>query len=478
MTDYEAVIGLEVHVELATKTKIFCGCSTAFGAPPNTHCCPVCTAMPGVLPVLNKAVLDYSIAVGLATNCEITRYGKFDRKNYFYPDLPKAFQTSQLYLPICTNGYLMIDDAAGNKKQVRLREIHMEEDAGKLLHAPDGRGTLVDYNRCGVPLLEIVSQPDLRSAEEVINYLETLRSILLYLGVSDCKLEEGSIRADVNLSLRPVGSAKLGTRTEMKNLNSFRAISRAIAYESGRQEDILRAGGEVDQETRRWQDDKNYSTVMRSKENAHDYRYFPEPDLLPMEISDEWIAEIAAGLPELPQAKLARYEADFGLNAYDAGLLVRSARLAAIFEEVVNMGASPKETANFLNGECARLLRENNAEPEALTFSARNLAGLLNLLAKGRINHQVAKEVFAKIYYEDIDPVKYVKVNGLEMMQDSGEMEEVIRRVIAENPQAVEDYKSGKQKAIGLLVGQTMKATSGRANPAEVNRLLKEFLAE
>lgn len=474
-TGYEVVIGLEVHVELNTATKIFCNCSTEFGAAPNTHVCPVCSGMPGVLPVLNKGVLQRAVAVGLATNCTITQKCKFDRKNYFYPDLPKAFQTSQLYLPICRNGYLEIATAEGAKK-VRIHEIHMEEDAGKLNHEAQSGSTLIDFNRCGVPLLEIVSEPDMTCADDVLAYLEKLKSTLEYLNVSDCKMQEGSMRADVNLSVRRVGDAELGTRTETKNMNSFKAIARAIEYEIFRQIELLEDGGQVLQETRRWDDERGVGYAMRSKENAHDYRYFPEPDLAPINISDEWLEEIRGTIPELPDQKQARYVADYKLSDYDAAQLTRYRKLAEIFESAVQLGAAPKEAANLLIGDCLRLLNAEGKEAADLTFEPKNLAELLKLVAAGTINKTTAKAVFELIYADNIDPVAYVKENGLEMVSDDGALDAMIDEVIAANPKSVTDYQGGKKAALGFLVGQIMKASKGKADAGKVNAKLREKL--
>ncbi len=474
-TGYEVVIGLEGHVELNTATKIFCNCSTEFGAAPNTHVCPVCSGMPGVLPVLNKGVLQRAVAVGLATNCTITQKCKFDRKNYFYPDLPKAFQTSQLYLPICRNGYLEIATAEGAKK-VRIHEIHMEEDAGKLNHEAQSGSTLIDFNRCGVPLLEIVSEPDMTCADDVLAYLEKLKSTLEYLNVSDCKMQEGSMRADVNLSVRRVGDAELGTRTETKNMNSFKAIARAIEYEIFRQIELLEDGGQVLQETRRWDDERGVGYAMRSKENAHDYRYFPEPDLAPINISDEWLEEIRGTIPELPDQKQARYVADYKLSDYDAAQLTRYRKLAEIFESAVQLGAAPKEAANLLIGDCLRLLNAEGKEAADLTFEPKNLAELLKLVAAGTINKTTAKAVFELIYADNIDPVAYVKENGLEMVSDDGALDAMIDEVIAANPKSVADYQGGKKAALGFLVGQIMKASKGKADAGKVNAKLREKL--
>ena len=472
---YETVIGLEVHVELATKTKIFCGCSTEFGGEPNTHTCPVCTGMPGSLPALNKQVVEYAMAVGLATNCEITRYCKFDRKNYFYPDNPQNYQISQLYLPICRNGYVEIETPDGPKK-IGIHEIHMEEDAGKLIHDDWEDCSLVDFNRSGVPLIEIVSEPDMRSADEVIAYLEKLRLLIQYLGASDCKLNEGSMRADVNLSVREAGSETFGTRTETKNLNSFKAIARAIANEQERQIDLLEAGEQVIQETRRWDDNKEYSYAMRSKEDAQDYRYFPEPDLVPISISEEWLEQVKAAQPEFRDAKRARYVAELGIPEYDADILTASKKMADIFEAVVALGKKPKEVSNWLMVETMRLLKDNNMEPEDLSFSPEHLAALITLIEEHTINRTVAKEVFEQIFREDVDPAVYVEEKGLKMDSNADELQAVIARVLEENPQSVADYRAGKQKAIGFLVGQTMRATQGKANPGMVNQILIKML--
>ena len=472
---YETVIGLEVHVELATKTKIFCSCSTAFGGAPNTHTCPVCTGMPGSLPVLNRQVVEYAMAVGLATNCEITKYGKFDRKNYFYPDNPQNYQISQLYAPICRNGYVEIETKAG-KKPIRIHEIHMEEDAGKLIHDEWEDCSLVDFNRSGVPLIEIVSEPDMRSADEVIAYLEKLRLIIQYLGASDCKLQEGSMRADVNLSVREMGTEKLGTRTEMKNLNSFKAIARAIEGEKNRQIELLEEGRAVIQETRRWDDNKEYSYAMRSKEDAQDYRYFPEPDLVPVIISDEWMAAVKAREPEFKDAKMARYQSEFDLPQYDADILTDSKRLADLFEETVACGAQPKKVSNWLMVETMRLLKENEQEPEDLSFSPAHLAALIAMTDSREINNTVAKEVFEKIFKEDVDPKAYVEANGLKTVNDESALRSIVEGIIAANPQSVADYKAGKKKAMGFIVGQTMKAMKGKADPAAVNQIVRELM--
>lgn len=473
--EYETVIGLEVHVELATRTKIFCGCSTAFGGRPNSHTCPVCTGMPGSLPVLNKQVLEYAIAVGLATNCEITRYCKFDRKNYFYPDNPQNYQISQLYLPICRNGYVEVDTAEGSKK-IGIHEIHMEEDAGKLIHDTWEDCTLVDYNRSGVPLIEIVSEPDMRSAEEVIAYLEKLRLIIQYLGASDCKLQEGSMRADVNLSVRKKGTTAFGTRTEMKNLNSFHAITRAIEGERNRQIDLLEEGQVVVQETRRWDDTKGSSYAMRSKEDAQDYRYFPDPDLVPIRISEEYLESIRAKQPELRTEKMARYKAEYDIPDYDIEIITGSKHMADLFEATVAICGQPKKVSNWLMGETLRLLKEQEMDPQDIRVSPEHLAALIDMVEKKEINGSVAKEVYEAMFAEDIDPKQYVEEKGLKTVNDTGALRRVVEEVIAANPQSVADYHSGKDKAIGFLVGQTMKAMKGKADPTSVNQLLKELL--
>ncbi len=472
---YETVIGLEVHVELSTKTKIFCGCSTEFGGAPNTHTCPVCSGMPGSLPVLNKAVVEKAIAVGLSTNCSITRNCKFDRKNYFYPDNPQNYQISQLYYPICRDGKIEIN-VNGEKKYVRIHEIHMEEDAGKLVHDSWDDSTLVDFNRSGVPLIEIVSEPDMRSADEVIAYLEKLRMIIQYLGASDCKLNEGSMRADVNLSVREVGAKEFGTRTETKNLNSFKAIARAIEAERERQIDLLEEGKPVIQETRRWDDNKECSYAMRSKEDAQDYRYFPDPDLVPIIISEEWLEEVKSRQPELRDEKKERYQKEFDIPEYDIDIITSSKRMADLFEETIALGAAPKKVSNWLMVETMRLLKENEMEVEDLKFSADNLAKLIALTESKAVNSTVAKEVFEKVFYDNIDPEKYVEEHGLKTVNDEGALRKVIEEVVSNNPQSVEDYRNGKEKAIGFLVGQTMKAMKGKADPSMINQILKEIL--
>lgn len=473
---YETVIGLEVHVELATKTKIFCGCSTEFGGAPNSHTCPVCTGMPGSLPVLNKQVVQYAMAVGLATNCKINQYCKFDRKNYFYPDNPQNYQISQLYLPICHDGGIEIETEEGGKKVIGIHEIHMEEDAGKLIHDDWDDCSLVDYNRSGVPLIEIVSEPDMRSAEEVIAYLDKLRLIIQYLGASDCKLQEGSMRADVNLSVREVGAEKFGTRTEMKNLNSFKAIARAIEAEKNRQIDLLEEGKEVVQETRRWDDNNGYSYAMRSKEDAQDYRYFPEPDLVPIVISDEWLQETKDNQPELRAEKMIRYKEEYDIPEYDIAIITNSKHMADIFEETVAICGNAKKVSNWLMVETMRLLKEHSMEPEDIKFSPENLAKLIGLVDARAINGNVAKEVFEKVFTDNIDPEAYVEENGLKSVNDEGALRSTIQTIIDNNPKSVEDYKAGKKKAMGFIVGQTMKEMKGKADPGMVNQIVTEIL--
>ena len=471
MKQYETVIGLEVHVELATKTKIFCGCSTEFGGAPNTHTCPVCTGMPGSLPVLNKKVVEFALKAGLAANCQIHQYCKFDRKNYFYPDNPQNYQISQLYLPICHDGYVELETSAGTKR-IGIHESHMEDDAGKLVHDEWTDSSLVDYNRSGVPLIEIVSEPDMRSTDEVIQYLEHLQSTMQYLGVSDCRLQEGSMRADVNLSVREIGSPVLGTRTEMKNLNSFKAIAHAIEGERERQIELLEDGRAVVQETRRWDDNKEYSYAMRSKEDAKDYRYFPDPDLPPIHISDAWIEKIKAEQPELREVKQARYQEEYGLPAYDAGILTESRHLAGLFEETAAIYGNAKKTANWFMGEVLRLTKDKAMDPEQVSFSPKHLADLLVMVEKSEVSPQNAKKVFEKVFEEDIDPVAYIEEHGLKIVEDTGLLEETINRILDANPGPLSELLGGKDKVMGFFVGQIMKEMKGKANPASVRETL------
>ncbi|MEE8885568.1 MAG: Asp-tRNA(Asn)/Glu-tRNA(Gln) amidotransferase subunit GatB [Eubacteriales bacterium] len=471
---YETDIGLEVHVELATKTKIFCGCSTAFGGAPNSHSCPVCSGMPGSLPVLNKQVVQYAMAVGLAAHCEINQHCKFDRKNYFYPDNPQNYQISQLYEPICRNGWVEITKKDGTKKKIRIHEIHMEEDAGKLVHDEFQGISYVDFNRSGVPLIEIVSEPDMRDDEEVIAYLEALRMIAQYIGASDCKLQEGSMRADVNLSVRRTGDAQMGTRTETKNLSSFAAITNMIRNESARQIDLIESGKKVMQETRHWNEDAQTSYAMRSKENAQDYRYFPDPDLPPIEISNEWIEETRNNLPEMQPQRQARYISEYGLPEYDASILTGTKRLADIFEDTVKAGANPKKASNWIMVETMHLCKEKKVDASDVDFSGKNLAKLISLVDAGVLSNSSAKQIFEQIFDNDVDPDKYADEHGMKIVHDEGALDETVKKVLADNPSVVQQYKDGKTKVLGFLVGQVMKQMKGRANPADANKKLVE----
>lgn len=478
---YEAVIGLEIHCELKTKTKIFCGCATGFGAEQNTHVCPVCLGLPGVLPTVNKRVVEFGIKAGLATNCTINKYSKFDRKNYYYPDLPKNWQTSQYDLPIAEHGWVDID-VDGEKKRIRLTRIHMEEDAGKLVHSgttiKDSATSNVDYNRTGVPLLEIVSEPDLRSAEEARAYMEKIKAIMEYIDVSNCRMEEGNLRADINVSLRPAGTEELGTRTEMKNINSFKNLEDAINYEIERQEEVLEDGGHVIQETRTFDPARGITLSMRSKENAHDYRYMPEPDLPPIVTSEETIEKYRSELPELPDARRARLEKEYGLSDYDAGIITSSRAMAEYFDAVVATGADPKLAANWIMGDLAKNLNEDGIDITKSPVSAERLGKMIGLIMKDTISGKIAKKVFKEMWTNEDDPEKIVKDKGLVQITDTGAIEAAVDAAIAANPKAVAEYKGGKKKAIGALVGQVMKATRGKANPQMVNKMLAEKLAD
>ncbi len=473
---YELVMGLEVHSELSTKTKIFCSCPTEFGGEPNTHTCPICMAMPGTLPVLNEKVVEYAVKAGLATNCEISRNSKNDRKNYFYPDLPKSYQISQFDKPLCEHGYVEIEDDEGNPKKVRITRIHIEEDAGKLNHDEFGGGSLVDLNRAGVPLIEIVSEPDLRSAGEVDRYLKKLKSILEYIEVSDCKMQEGSFRADVNVSVRKKGASEYGTRTEMKNMNSFRAITRAIEYESDRQIDVLEDGGKIEQETLRWDDVSGKTFPMRDKEDAQDYRYFPDPDLVAIRLSDEYIENIKDNLPEMPESRRARYIEDFKLSEKEARLLTASKYLSNIFEDAEKICGNAKAVANWLLSDVSRILNEKELEPSDIPFTAEHLAKLVELIEKGTISSAIGKKVVTELFENPKDPEEIIKEKGWIQISDEGAIKEVVEKVIAANPQSVADYKAGKDKAIGFLVGQAMKETKGKANPQMLNKMFLEEL--
>jgi len=467
------VIGLEVHVELGTESKIFCGCSTAFGAEPNTQCCPVCMGMPGTLPVLNGQVVRHAVKAGLATNCEITRYGKQDRKNYFYPDLPKAYQISQFDLPLCKGGYLDIEADEGPKR-IGITRIHIEEDAGKLVHR-EGGGTLIDFNRCGVPLIEIVSEPDISSAQEARAYLQKLRAILLYVGVSDCRMNEGSFRCDVNLSVRKRGETALGTRTEMKNINSFQFIVKAIEYEANRQVEAVKAGEEIVQETRRFDQNSGKTLAMRKKENAQDYRYFPDPDLMPIVIDDAMLASFKAEIPQLPDERKKLYMERFGLKAYDAEQLVMEKEIADYFESAAACGAEPKLLANLILSEVYRLLPPESTE---IPIAPVNLSKLAALLANGKINFSVSKKLIAQMWEHDRDPDELVREQGLEQVSDDSLLRSLAAEVVASNPKSVADYKNGKEKALQALIGQMMAKTRGKGNPVRISELLLEALSQ
>ncbi len=473
--DYEIVIGLEVHSELSTKTKIFCSCSTEFGGEPNSHCCPICMAMPGTLPVLNKKVVEYAIKAGLATNCTIARFSKNDRKNYFYPDLPKAYQISQYDMPLCTKGYVEIETENGPKK-IGLTRIHIEEDAGKLNHDEYGRGSLVDLNRAGVPLIEIVSEPDLRSAEEVDSYLKKLKSILEYIEVSDCKMQEGSFRADVNVSVRKKGEEKFGTRTEMKNMNSFRSITRAIEYETSRQIEILEQGGKIEQETLRWDEISGKTFSMRDKEDAQDYRYFPEPDLAIINVSDEMIDSIKKTLPEMPEVRYKKYIEEYKLPEYDSKILTSSKYLSDLFEKATKLCNNPKSVSNWIMTEVTRILNEEEKEPSQIPFTAEQLGKLILLIDKGTVSSKIAKKVLEELFKNPQDPENIIKEKGLTQISDEGAIKEVVQKILEANPQSIADFKAGKNKALAFLVGQAMKETKGKANPQMLNKMFLDEL--
>ena len=473
--DYEIVMGLEVHCELSTKTKIFCSCPTEFGGEPNTHCCPICMAMPGTLPVLNEKVVEYAVKAGLATNCQIARNSKNDRKNYFYPDLPKAYQISQFDLPLCYEGHVNIETPEG-EKTIRITRIHIEEDAGKLNHDEYGRGSFVDLNRAGVPLIEVVSEPDLRTKEEVEAYLRKLKSIFEYIEVSDCKMQEGSLRADVNVSVRKKGSTEFGTRTEMKNMNSFRSIVRAIEYEANRQIDVIENGGEITQETLRWDDVSGKTFSMRDKEDAQDYRYFPDPDLVAIRLSEEYIENIRKGLPELPESRKKRYLEDLGLTEKAANFVTASKYYSNMFEEATEVCKNAKSVSNWIMSDIARILNEREEEPEDLKFSGKELGELVVLIDKGTISSAIAKKVLEEMFENPEMPSKIIEAKGWVQISDEGAIKEVVVKILEANPQSVADYKAGKDKALGFLVGQAMKETKGKANPQMLNKLFLEEL--
>lgn len=469
---YETVIGLEVHIELLTETKIFCSCPTKFGGEPNTHVCPVCLGLPGTLPTLNRKAVELSVRAGLAAGCGIAPVSRFDRKNYFYPDLPKAYQISQLYLPLCRNGSVTLDSG----KTVRIKEMHMEEDAGKLMHSPDLNRTLIDCNRCGVPLLEIVSEPDMNSAEEAVEYLEKLRELMRFSGVSDCRMQEGSLRADINLSVRPQGESKLGTRTEMKNLNSFRAAERAIKSESERQIRLIERREKIIQETRRWDDGAGESFSMRSKEDTSDYKYFPEPDIPPIVISSADIEKIRANMPELPQAKRRRWQEKYKLSKADTDTLMSSPFTAELFDRTTAVCGSARDAAAWINVELSAVLRGAGMSIEDANFDPDSLGRLINMLSSGEINRGTAKKVFAKVVTENAEPAEYVRKNGLGLLTDTAAIEDAVRRVLAENEKSVSQYRDGKTQAFQFLIGQCMRALGGKASAAAVSKALKKLI--
>ncbi len=474
--DYEVIIGLEVHAELSTKTKIFCSCPTKFGAEPNTQTCPICMAMPGTLPVLNEKVVEYAVKAGLATNCEISRDSKNDRKNYFYPDLPKAYQISQFDKPLCEHGFIEIDTEEG-KKKIGLTRIHIEEDAGKLNHDEFGGGTLVDLNRAGVPLIEIVSEPDIRSAEETEKYLRKLKSILEYIEVSDCKMQEGSLRADVNVSVRKKGDTKLGTRTEMKNMNSFRSIIRAIEYEVDRQIDVIEDGGKIEQETLRWDEVSGKTFSMRDKEDAQDYRYFPDPDLVAIKLSEEYIQNIKETLPELPESRKQRYLEEYKLSQKDANLITSSKYLSDLFEDAIQVCNNPKAVNNWIISDISRILNETEMEPIEIPFDSNQLGKLVILIDKGTISSSIGKKVLVELFENPRDPEDIIKEKGWIQISDEGAIQEVVQKILEANPQSIADYKAGKDRALGFLVGQAMKETKGKANPQMLNKMFLEALS-
>ncbi|KKO55258.1 Asp-tRNA(Asn)/Glu-tRNA(Gln) amidotransferase subunit GatB [Paenibacillus sp. DMB20] len=472
---YETVIGLEVHVELHTNSKIFCGCSTEFGAPPNTHTCPICLGHPGVLPVLNRQAVEYAMKAAMALNCTIGDISKFDRKNYFYPDSPKAYQISQYDQPIGLNGWIDIE-VDGKTKRIGITRLHLEEDAGKLTHVDGGYASLVDFNRVGTPLVEIVSEPEISSPEEAKAYLEKMRAIMQYCEVSDVKMEEGSLRCDANISLRPWGQKEFGTKAELKNMNSFRGVQRGLEYEEYRQAEILDEGGVIVQETRRWDEAQGKTLSMRGKEEAHDYRYFPDPDLVKVHISEEWKEAVRATIPELPDARKARYTAEYGLPDYDAGVITSSKALADFFEDSLKYTQDAKSVSNWIMGELMGYLNANNLELSHVKITGQGLGEMIGLIEKGTISTKIAKTVFKAMLETGKLPQAIVEEQGLVQISDEGAIKAIVEQVVAANPQSVEDYKAGKQKAIGFLVGQVMKESKGKANPALVNKLLTDVL--
>ncbi len=476
MKEYEIVVGLEVHAELNSKTKIYCSCKNSFGGEVNTQCCPVCTGMPGALPVLNQKVVEYAIRMGHATGCKIHTLLKQDRKNYYYPDLPKAYQISQFDIPLCYDGAVefMMN---GESKRVGITRIHIEEDAGKLLHQDGIPYTLVDLNRCGVPLIEIVSEPDIRSAQEAREYLETIRTILMYVGISDCKMQEGSIRCDVNVSVRPKGATEFGTRCEMKNINTFSGAQRAIEYEAARQIEILEQGGVISQETRRWDDEKGVNVLLRSKEDAQDYRYFPEPDIPPVALEQEWIDQLKEEIPELPNAKIKRYVTEYQLSETDAGIIARNFERAVYFDECnKNYSSLAKTTANWLLGDIAKYLNDRNEEIGAFPVQPDRLMPLLTLVQKGTISGAAAKKVLAIMIEDPAAPEAIVEREGLVQNSNEDEMASIVDAVLEENPATIEQYRAGRTNVVGFLVGQCMKRSKGKGNPQIISKLLMERL--
>ena len=474
-SDYEAVIGLEVHAELATATKIFCSCPTTFGAEPNTQVCPVCMAMPGALPVLNERVVEFAVKAGLATNCTISRNSKNDRKNYFYPDLPKSYQISQFDKPLCEHGYIEIEDDEGNPKKIRILRIHIEEDAGKLNHNEFGAGSLVDLNRAGVPLIEIVSEPDINSAKEADRYLRKLKSILQYIEVSDCKMEEGSLRADVNVSVHKPNEP-FGERHEMKNMNSFKSIQRGIEYEIESQVSDVENNVKINRETMRWDDVSGRTFSMRDKEDAQDYRYFPEPDLVAIKLSEEYIENVKKGLPELPESRKQRYINELGLSEKDANLLTASKYMSNMFEEAGKICGNNKAVANWLLSDVSRIINEKEMEAEEIPFTAENLAKMIELIDKGTISSAIGKKVLEELFENPKDPEDIIKEKGWIQISDEGAIKEVVLKVLEANPQSIADFKAGKDRALGFLVGQAMKETKGKANPQMLNKMFLEEL--
>lgn len=475
--NYETVIGLEIHAELKTKSKIFCGCSTKFASKPNENTCPVCIGLPGTLPVLNEEVVRLAVKAGTALNCRINNVNKLDRKNYFYPDLPKAYQISQYDLPMCSGGYVEFD-CEGKQVRVRINRIHIEEDAGKLIHLEDEPYSLIDYNRTGIPLIEIVSEPDMRSPLEAVTFLRALKSVLEYAEISDCRMEQGSLRCDANISVRPVGQKEYGTKVELKNINSFRELQKALEKEEKRQIELCRfgEGHKIVQETRRWDSGKGRTMPMRSKEEAHDYRYFPEPDLKPVIISEAAVEEIKASLPELPMEKYRRFTEEYKLNADDADILTGDRTLSDYFEDVVKAGAVPKTAANWILGDLLRMLNESGLASDAIPVPPAYLQRLIALVESGKISNTAGKDVFRQMFSEGGTPEEIVERKGLSQISSQDDLVKLIKDVIAENPKSVADYRSGKKQAAGYLVGQVMKASKGRANPGMVSELLLKEL--